>query len=146
MKDFYDLAKEDAFKHTLPYPNKDNYYLHYVYKQGELVGKFTTEELKNWYKETFGTNTVGSPKTAITNKGYAYDCILDDIGYKEEMKKYNEEATGITKLFEDCLKEEFGVADNPKFAQCLSIAWERGHSNGYHEVYTIFSEIVELIR
>jgi hypothetical protein len=146
MKDFYTLAKEDAFKHTLPYPNKDDYYLHYVYKQGELVGKFVTTELKKWYKDTFGINTVGSAKSAITNQGYAYDCVIDDDRYKAAMKRYNEEATGITKLFEDCLKEEFGVADNPKFGACLAIAWERGHSNGYHEVYSVFSDIVELIR
>ena len=56
-----------------------------------------------------------------------------------------------TKFCSDCgtniedLFEEFDVENNEKRYKCFSIAWDRGHSYGYYEVYNCFQELVELI-
>lgn len=48
--------------------------------------------------------------------------------------------------FEEDLYKAFDVENNPKREKCFSLAWEHGHSAGYHEVLNYFSEFVELIQ
>jgi hypothetical protein len=44
------------------------------------------------------------------------------------------------------LFEEFGVTDNPKRGLCYSIAYAYGHAYGFSEIYSKFSDLVELIK
>jgi hypothetical protein len=48
--------------------------------------------------------------------------------------------------FFDVVKDDLGITDNPKADLMMSIAWQKGHSGGYYEVYLIALELVELIR
>lgn len=48
--------------------------------------------------------------------------------------------------FFDVVKFDLGIMDNPKADQMMSIAWQKGHSSGFYEVYLIALELVELIR
>ena len=48
--------------------------------------------------------------------------------------------------FNDVIKFDLDIIDNPRADTMLWIAWQKGHSNGYYEVYLIALELVELIR
>ena len=44
------------------------------------------------------------------------------------------------------MKKDLDILDNPKAEKLMSIAWERGHSCGYYEVYINALELVDLIK
>jgi hypothetical protein len=48
--------------------------------------------------------------------------------------------------FHDDLLNHYGVIDNPKANTAYNLAWQYGHSNGFHEVYNFFDDLVELIK
>ena len=61
------------------------------------------------------------------------------------MKPFDYYETKENEFIQD-LFEEFGVTDNPKRGLCYSIAYADGHAHGFSEVYTKFSDLVELIK
>ena len=48
--------------------------------------------------------------------------------------------------FNDVVKFDLNIVDNPKADNMMWIAWQKGHSSGYYEVYLIALELVELIQ
>jgi len=50
------------------------------------------------------------------------------------------------KEFKEALEEHFGVTENPKKNMLYSVAWEIGHSAGFHEVEYFYDILVDLIR
>jgi hypothetical protein len=58
---------------------------------------------------------------------------------------YQKEDARVHTLFEKDLFEDLGITDHPKKGLLFSKAWEMGHSSGYHEVYTVAQDLVELI-
>jgi len=59
-------------------------------------------------------------------------------------KMYRDEHGNIPN-FEYIVKKNLGILDNPKADPMMHIAWERGHSCGYSEVYNEALNLVELI-
>lgn len=59
---------------------------------------------------------------------------------------YNEDEDRLLNLFKSDLADYHEVAGNPKFERCFSIAWELGHSSGFHEIANYFADIVDLIK
>ena len=43
------------------------------------------------------------------------------------------------------LLEDLGLADHPKAERLFSMAWEDGHSEGYHAVYSRAEDLSELM-
>ena len=41
---------------------------------------------------------------------------------------------------------DYYITYNKKFDMCFDLAWDYGHSAGFHEVESYFSELVELIK
>ena len=72
--------------------------------------------------------------------------VLDEDSYEAHRRLYNEESQKLAQEFQDDLFDEFGVSDNPKRHKCFSLAWEWGHAHGLQEVYSHFSDYVELIK
>jgi flagellar biosynthesis/type III secretory pathway protein FliH len=48
--------------------------------------------------------------------------------------------------FKDKLARTHGLERDAKFEKAFALAWEYGHSSGYHEVENYFSDLVELIK
>lgn len=67
------------------------------------------------------------------------------LSYKDFEKMYRDEKGNIPNFFY-IVKKDLGILDNPKADRLMSIAWEDGHSAGYHEVYNKARELVELIQ
>lgn len=129
------LMKPFSYYSTNPinYPNKINYITYYVYDKGECLysGPFwemSKEELKRKYP------------TAVIQE------ILDEEKYKEHKEIYRQAEQKLYQEFQTDMFEMFCVSDNPKRFKCFDIAWEKGHANGYSEVYNEFDDIVGLIR
>jgi hypothetical protein len=63
----------------------------------------------------------------------------------EEFEAMKDEKGNIPNFFE-IVKKDLGIENNPKADAMMRIAWESGHSCGYHEVYNDARDLVELIR
>lgn len=51
-----------------------------------------------------------------------------------------------TPRFRADLEQAFGVAGHPKAELLFRLAYEEGHGRGFHEVFLIYQDLVELIR
>ena len=126
MKDF-----EYYQKVTLPWPSKPSYKRYNVFIGPQVLGVGLTKQ----EADKLGEENPGA------------DCIsyFLEEEYNAARKAHNAEAKALEQEFERDIFEEFGVMDHPKAAKVMSMAWERGHSEGLHRVYEEFSELVELI-
>ena len=66
--------------------------------------------------------------------------------YQKKQTEYKDKSMSLHEEFRTDIFREFGVDGNPKKDKCFSIAWEHGHAYGYSDVYSYFSDIVELIK
>ena len=115
------------------YPNKQNYIKYYVYDRGEVLwSAFGYEKSKAELEKEY-------PDAVI-------QVVVDNEGYNEHKKQYGEEIHKLHEEFVNDLFEEFGVTDNPKRHKAFELAWEKGHANGFEEVYNEFYDLVELIK
>lgn len=125
MKDF-DYYSEVGF----PCPVRDSFKTLYIYDQGELIYKGSVANRPDW---------TDSHKCAVTQT------VLDAAAYDAAESAYAVELRRLESEFINDLFEEFGVQDNPKRHKLYSIAYDRGHSGGFSDVYSVFSDLVELI-
>jgi hypothetical protein len=114
------------------YPDKKNYITFFVYDRGEVVTvtpafEKSKKDLMNEY-----------PNAVIQE-------FLDEDAYKAHRKEYNDERAKLQQEFKDDLFAQFNVTDNPKRFKCFELAWDKGHAYGHSEVYSYFSDFVELI-
>ena len=117
---------------TCTYPSKNDYTKYFVYDKGKVIWEGSYDE----YQIKIDVPFLGD---CVTQK------VLDEEAYKKHRKEYDKEYSFLLKEFEHDLYDEFGVSENPKRYKCYALAWERGHAYGLGEVYSIFSELVELI-
>lgn len=117
----------------IPFPKKLDYITYYVYDKGKVLwsGPYC-EKTKSELKEEY-------PNAIIQE-------VLNEEAYRTKSKKYGEEVHKLHDEFMNDLFEDFGVQDNPKRHKAFELAYDRGHANGYSEVYNEFDELVELIR
>ena len=75
---------------------------------------------------------------------------LSDYTTKEEYKnathEYRKENGRLFEEFKKDLFADLDITDNPKAEKLFSIAWEKGHSSGYREVYNEALDLVDLIK
>lgn len=117
----------------ISYPDKINYITYYVYDKGDcLYSGPSWEESEEELKEKYPTAVIQE--------------ILDEEKYKEHRDLYIKAEEKLYNEFQTDLFSEFGVSNVPKRFKCFDIAWEKGHANGYSEVYNEFADIVDLIR
>lgn len=114
------------------FPNRNDYTTYYVYSKGDRVFKGTKEGLDKEFPEGIGNRVMEKD--------------FDKDSYTVARKEYYNEANKLQDEFQDDLFKEFGVEHNPKRDKCYSLAYEYGHSSGFSEIYTHFSEFVELIK
>lgn len=62
------------------------------------------------------------------------------------IKDWDKEANRMYYIFkEDCLKE-VDLENHPKREDIFNFAWEKGHSSGYHEVFSYLVDLSELFK
>jgi len=64
----------------------------------------------------------------------------------EDFEKMYRDEHGNIPQFDYIVKKDLGILNNPKASALMSYAWQEGHSSGYHSVYQIASELVDLIK
>lgn len=85
---------------------------------------------------------VISSKAANTQRN-AFD--RSNTVYKRARDAYATETQRLMGKFTQDLYVEHGVQDNPKRDKAFSLAWEMGHSSGFHDVASNFADLVDLI-
>lgn len=121
-------------KPQTPCPARTGYTTRYVYDKGELISKFVAN---------------GDFEMAVLkglHPSAVVQDVLDEDAFKAHQARYNEETQKLEQEFQDDMFDEFDVSDNPKRYKCFAIAWERGHAYGHQEIYSHFSDYVELIQ
>jgi hypothetical protein len=66
--------------------------------------------------------------------------------YNKARKAWHEEEGRLYNLFKEGLFYTFEIEHNEKAEKAFSIAWDRGHANGYYEVYQEFQDLAELLK
>ena len=66
--------------------------------------------------------------------------------YQHEVDGWNARSALLLERFVPDLEEEFGVVGNPKAGLLYWKAYDRGHAYGLEEIYSHYSDLVELIR
>jgi hypothetical protein len=64
---------------------------------------------------------------------------------REQYLKYQNEQKKLFENFKSDLRKEFRLSKNRKFDAVFQMAWDKGHSAGYHEVLLEFHELTNLI-
>jgi hypothetical protein len=133
MKDFSYYSNQDL---KVLVPLKANFTTYHVYNNGGVIFSGTKTE----YDE-FNKNSITYSKALVEK-------VVDEEEYKEALRLYRiavAEADRTEEFIND-LFVEFGVEDNPKRDQCYGIAYNMGHAHGFSEVYSMFEQLVELIK
>lgn len=67
------------------------------------------------------------------------------VDYRAKQEEYSRgEATGIALFWTD-VADDYGIPhDCPFFAVMKQMAWDNGHSAGFHEVYGVFQSLTDL--
>jgi hypothetical protein len=67
------------------------------------------------------------------------------LSFKADKYAYRIESNRLYKLFMSDMAEDLGYSDHVKRPILERMAWDRGHSSGYSEVYNHASELAELL-
>jgi hypothetical protein len=86
------------------------------------------------------------PTCVCPTCGSKYKDSVKKASYDRRLREYSEEQSRLETLFKQALFFYASVEDNPKAEKVFSIAWEKGHSSGFSEVYNEFTDIVDLIK
>jgi hypothetical protein len=71
----------------------------------------------------------------------------DELIRAERRRKWREEEAARVEASKDRAAESTGIPrDHPKFEVAWRIAWDLGHSSGFHEVENYFDDLSELLR
>ena len=64
---------------------------------------------------------------------------------REQRRLYNEDCYRLMNEFRKDLAEEAGLTNHPKEKKLFSIAYNIGHSGGFHEIHSHYLELAELL-
>ena len=122
----------------------------------------TIENLKNLFNDQdYGTiirngffiNTLAYPNAKefeITKVCEHCGSKYKDLDAKKRLREatdsYRKEDGRLYHLFKQGLFLLHNLEQNDKAERAFSIAWEKGHSSGYLEVYQEFEDLVDLIK
>lgn len=84
--------------------------------------------------------------TAAEARSYATEIEVYENAkpaHDAEMKNYRAKMAERLASFQQELKQDFNLSD-AEFDAVWSLAWDRGHSSGLHEVYCEFADLVTM--
>ena len=71
---------------------------------------------------------------------------FDEEGYRKARDAHNADEQRLHTEFRKDALADCGITDHPKADKCFALAWEHGHSSGYHDVLNHLREFSELIK
>jgi hypothetical protein len=74
------------------------------------------------------------------------DYLHDMDSYRKAQEAYREETRKVDEAFKLALYKEYHVSRCKKREEAFRLAWDYGHSAGYHEIEHYFTELVTLIK
>ena len=101
------------------------------YRRGEVLGVALTVEQQNKMLDQY--------------PGAVKEEIIDDVSYNLAVAKQRTEMTEIEDLFVAGLFYLTNTIGNPRAHKAYSLAYERGHANGFEEVACEYENLVDLI-
>jgi len=140
----------------MPLPKRQDYIILFVYQEGKILAEITMEnyctvvpelrhqlgiEVMEFYPQTTDLQELARLLGRIQ--------VACELVENPLLKDHVAERRATIKKRVDDFKNEmftyYGVIDHPKVELAYDLAWDRGHSAGYHEVVSEFDDIVELI-
>jgi hypothetical protein len=125
-----------------PYPRLDDFTTIYFYRNGRTVA--VREPDGNYY--TVSETGVKTWVDAAKVSSAAAERVVDTTAYQAARKKWQDEEAACFQAFKDDLLRELEIVSNPKADLLFQKAWERGHADGYENVYAIACDLVDLIK
>jgi hypothetical protein len=122
----------DNYQNKLPYPNKRDFSTRFFYSKGRVVGFASSTD-----KAQLAALFMEFP-LAVTED------VEDEPGFEQCKQAYKAEDTRIENQFIADLFEDFMLPYDDFSAALYSRAYDRGHSGRYSEVYSAFSDLVQL--
>jgi hypothetical protein len=116
------------YENQLAYPQKENFTVTYYYKNGEKIG----------------TRRANDPVIALP-VGTVQEKVVDEEAFKIARGEYSKHSQRLAELFIIDLFQDNGVQDNEFTRALYQIAYQQGHSHGYHDIASIFNDLTLLI-
>lgn len=91
-------------------------------------------------KPTLGRNPSALEARAFADALEEYE--REFRAYEENRGYYQHTVNARAREFEDKLKKDYGLNDD-EFAVIWSEAYDRGHSGGFHEIYSEFDSLYD---
>jgi hypothetical protein len=111
---------------TTKYPDRQDYETTYYYKGGVCIA-------------SAGVGIVAPRDYSVK------ETVLNKEAYKKHEKQYYSEKNKLEEEFKQDLFEELSIVNNPKRDLLYSKAYESGHSGGLSNVFSVASDLVDLI-
>lgn len=119
-----------------PYPKKSNFTTYVAYGNGKVIAeKLTAEKVR-----ALINIRKADGKTTLSEE------VLDDVAYYAAKEAYETYEAMVRQTFIWGMFYIEDVLDNDKAHKAFNLAWDHGHSAGYAEVASYFSDYVELIK
>ncbi len=118
MTEFRDRIADGEFENRVEYPNKPS--------KPRLERDHTFAQVTEYAKQLALYETLNA-------------------GYRADLDAYRAGERASYDLFKTELLKDLGIADHPKADRLFSMAWERGHSEGYHSVYSEAEDLSDLM-
>ena len=99
---------------------------YYYYRKGKCVRKTNVQD-------------------NVLKRDHVEERSIDDQRYHEDLVSYKQYDRQFEQKFIDWLYYDLEIQDNPKRDRLYSIAYDRGHSCGYNEIYINACDLVDLI-
>jgi hypothetical protein len=138
MLDYGD--KGNKYRNTDPWPNKDDYKIYYVYKEGQCLLSFgysqcNDNKLAEFCKENgFVHESYGKTYAILERKKFVVEMVIHE-GYKAAEKEWTNKANDLVQQWYDDVYKYYNLdKDNPIVKLIMSKAYDDGHSSGYQEV------------
>lgn len=125
----------DKYQTQIPYPDKRAYTKTFYYKEGVCIAS-AVNSVVEW-------NTTVAIDVDLSK--CVKDSVFDRVSFEKARDLCMAEQAAMNAQFKKDLLADLGITDNPYAEKLFAMAHERGHSSGFNEIYTIASELAELI-
>lgn len=116
-------------------PKKSDFERVFCYRAGKVVFEGTSAEYSIAHRD------------GKILQNYVAERVIDDDGYREAQRAYNQEQARLRNEFKQDLFVYHGVVDHPQADKCYDLAWDYSDdSGGLREVAETFDDLVVLIK
>lgn len=114
----------------------------------EYPSSVLKKEIREKFAKNISINLTGNIEEVEIQLKKAKDEALEKANdeIQKLYKEYNNETVENEQKFKRDLANEFEVSNNPKADLLYGKVYEKAHSYGFSEIYSVYSDLVELIK